>query len=111
MLFPPLGLVLLWRGPHRLGRKILGSVGIALYSMPYAALIIYLLASGYLVILTGDGALALVRATPERHEELARFPAIHGKTWNHPAIGEGKLLVRNAVEMACFQIGQRASKP
>ena len=63
-----------------------------------------LLASGHLVILSGDGELALVKATPERHEELARFQAIKGKTWNHPAVADGKILVRNAEEMACFQI-------
>ena len=64
-----------------------------------------LLASGHLVLLSGDGELVLVRATPERHEETARFPAIKGKTWNHPAIADAKIFVRNAVEMACFEIG------
>jgi outer membrane protein assembly factor BamB len=63
-----------------------------------------LLARGNLIILTGEGELALVKANPEKHEELARFQAIHGKTWNHPAISHGKLLVRNAVEMACFNL-------
>lgn len=63
-----------------------------------------LLASGYLVILSGEGELALVKATPERYEEFVRFQAIKGKTWNHPAIADGKILVRNAEEMACFQI-------
>lgn len=63
-----------------------------------------LLANGHLVILSGEGELALVKATPEHYEELARFPAIKGKTWNHPAIAGGKILVRNAQEMACFQI-------
>jgi outer membrane protein assembly factor BamB len=66
-----------------------------------------LLADGYLVILGGNGTLALVRATPDRYEELAQFPAIHGKTWNNPAIAQGKLLVRNAVEMVCFDISGR----
>ena len=41
-----------------------------------------MLADGHLIVLTEDGDLALVRATPERHEELARFPALDGKTWN-----------------------------
>jgi outer membrane protein assembly factor BamB len=63
-----------------------------------------ILASGHLVILCGDGDLALVRAAPDRPTELARFPAIRGKTWNHPAIAGGRLLVRNAVEMACFDL-------
>ncbi len=67
-----------------------------------------LLASGHLVVLGGDGALALVKATPERHQELARFQAVRGKTWNYPAIAGGKLLVRNEAEMACFQISPDA---
>jgi outer membrane protein assembly factor BamB len=64
-----------------------------------------LLASGHLVVLSGEGDLALVKATPDRFQEIARFSAIHGKTWNHPAIADGKLFVRNAAEMACFEIG------
>ncbi len=63
-----------------------------------------LVAGGHLIVLTGNGELALVRATPERHEELARAPGLTGKTWNHPALADGKLLVRNAVEMACFDL-------
>jgi outer membrane protein assembly factor BamB len=46
----------------------------------------------------------LVRATPERHEELARIPVLEGKTWNHPAIDDGYLLVRNINEMAAFDL-------
>lgn len=62
------------------------------------------LASGHLVVITETGDLVLVKATPERHEELARFSAISGKTWNHPAISNGILLVRNTTEMAAFRI-------
>lgn len=64
-----------------------------------------LLAGGHLVILGGNGELALVKASPLAFEELARFPALHGKTWNHPAMADGKIFVRNAVEMACFDLG------
>jgi outer membrane protein assembly factor BamB len=46
----------------------------------------------------------LVRATPDRHEELARFAAIRGKTWNTPTIVDGRLFVRNTTEMAAFDI-------
>ncbi len=63
-----------------------------------------LLASGHLIVITEQGDLVLVRATPERHEEIAKFPAIEGKTWNHPAMAGGILLVRNGAEMAAFDL-------
>ena len=63
-----------------------------------------LLASGHLVILCGDGDLALARANPDHPDELARCSAIKGKTWNNPALAGGRLLVRNAAEMACFDL-------
>jgi outer membrane protein assembly factor BamB len=63
-----------------------------------------LLAGDHLVVLTEEGEVVLVRATPDRHEELARFQAIEGKTWNHPVIANGRLLVRNLREMAAFDI-------
>jgi outer membrane protein assembly factor BamB len=63
-----------------------------------------LLAGDKLIVLTEDGDLALVRATPERHEELVRFPVLEGKTWNVPALAGGYLLVRNLAEMAAFDL-------
>jgi outer membrane protein assembly factor BamB len=63
-----------------------------------------LLASGHLVVLTEEGDVVLVRAAPEKLQEVARFSALKGKTWNIPAISDGLLLVRNEVEMAAFRI-------
>jgi outer membrane protein assembly factor BamB len=65
-----------------------------------------LLAGSHLVVLTEEGEVVLVRATPEGHQELARFSAIEGRTWNIPAIDNGLLLVRNTTEMACFRLGK-----
>jgi outer membrane protein assembly factor BamB len=62
------------------------------------------LASGHLIVTTEEGEIALVRATPAGHTELARFPALEGKTWNCPAIAGGRLLVRNATQMACYKL-------
>jgi outer membrane protein assembly factor BamB len=63
-----------------------------------------MLANGHLIVLTEDGDLALVRATPDRHEELARFHVFDGRTWNHPALADGILLVRNLSTMAAFNL-------
>ncbi|HVF89747.1 MAG TPA: PQQ-binding-like beta-propeller repeat protein [Blastocatellia bacterium] len=63
-----------------------------------------LLASGHLIITTDSGELVLVKATPEKHIELAKFQAVEGKTWNYPAIADGRLLVRNGSEMVCYNL-------
>ena len=68
-----------------------------------------LLAGSNLIVLTEDGDLALVRATPERHQEITRFPVLEGKTWNVPALSGGYLLVRNLAEMAAFDL--RVNQP
>ncbi|NQW04925.1 MAG: PQQ-like beta-propeller repeat protein [Acidobacteria bacterium] len=62
------------------------------------------MADGHIIVLTEDGDLALVRATPEKHAEVARFSVLDGKTWNHPAFSDGRLLVRNLKEMAAFDL-------
>jgi outer membrane protein assembly factor BamB len=64
-----------------------------------------MLASGHLIVLTEGGDLALVQATPARHVEIANFGALGGpKSWNHPAMSDGILLIRNDTEMAAFDL-------
>jgi outer membrane protein assembly factor BamB len=61
-----------------------------------------------LVVLSESGEVALLAANPEKHEELGRFQAIEGKTWNHPVVVRGKLFVRNDTEMAAFELAPEA---
>jgi outer membrane protein assembly factor BamB len=57
-----------------------------------------------LLVVSEDGAAILVAANPERHQEIGRFQAVQGKTWNHPVIAHGRLYVRNGEEMACYEL-------
>ena len=51
-----------------------------------------------------QGELALVSALPGQYTEIARVPAIEGKSWSHPVLVGDVVLVRNAQEMAAFQL-------
>lgn len=63
-----------------------------------------LLSGDHLVVTTEDGELALVAASPETFQEIAKVQAIEGETWNVPAFAGGILLVRNTKEMAAFDL-------
>jgi outer membrane protein assembly factor BamB len=67
-----------------------------------------LLTDDLLLVLSEGGQLALVEARPDQYHELARADALRGKkTWNCPAMAAGKAYLRNADEMACYDLAAR----
>jgi len=57
-----------------------------------------------LLVISEKGELALVRATAERFEEVARMQVLEGKTWNHPIVVDGVAYLRNAEEAAAYRL-------
>lgn len=66
--------------------------------------LVVLPAQDLLLVISEEGELALVSASPDQFREVARFRAIEGKTWNHPVLVRDVLLVRNGQEMAAFRL-------
>jgi outer membrane protein assembly factor BamB len=63
---------------------------------------------GQMLVISDKGEAVLTEVSPDGIQERGKFQAIKGKTWNHPVIAHGKLLIRNGEEMACFEIGPQA---
>jgi len=67
-----------------------------------------LCAGSDLIIVVGEtGGLFLLRANPEKHEELAHVSALSDKTWNHPVLIGDRLFLRNATEAVAYQLPVR----
>ena len=60
-------------------------------------------ADGKLFISTMKGELVLVRATPERYEELSRATVL-GSTRQAPALSNGRLFLRDDKEIVCLDV-------
>ena len=57
-----------------------------------------------LLVLAETGEIVLVRATPERREEMTRFEVLDAKTWNHPVLVGDRLYVRNGEEAVALEM-------
>lgn len=64
-----------------------------------------LYADGHILVLSEKGELVLVQPSPEKLLELSHIEVLKtAKTWNPPAMARGLILVRNAEEVACYDL-------
>lgn len=63
--------------------------------------------SGQLLLTSETGDLVLLQADPKSLVELAKFPAVEGKTWNHPVLIGNRIYIRNAEQAACYELQVR----
>jgi outer membrane protein assembly factor BamB len=58
----------------------------------------------WMLVQAEKGFVTLVKANPERLEEVSRLDALHSKTWNPPTLAGRWLLLRNDTETVCYEI-------
>jgi outer membrane protein assembly factor BamB len=62
-----------------------------------------------LIVLSDQGELSVVKATPDRFELLARTQAVGGKCWTTPILAQGRIYVRNSKgELVCLDVRSKS---
>ncbi len=65
-----------------------------------------LYADGKLYFRYDDGTMVLIKATPEKYEEISTFkiPDVSKPSWPHPVIAGGKLYLREQDKLLCYKL-------
>lgn len=64
-----------------------------------------MLADGKLIVLSGDGELSIVEASPAGYRELAKGRILTGRCWTVPVLANGKIYARNAMgHLVCVKL-------
>ncbi len=64
---------------------------------------------GQLLVLTEPGELVVLRPDPSAPVEVARFQALGGTSWNHPAFSGGRIYARSNIEMVVLDVATAAA--
>ncbi len=65
-----------------------------------------LYADGRLLVLSEQGVLALVEATPEAYRETGRLTVFTARTWTMPSLADGRLFVRSGAELVALKVSR-----
>jgi outer membrane protein assembly factor BamB len=63
-------------------------------------------ADGHLLVLSDQGRLVLVEATPDEYRESGSVQALEGRCWTAPTLANGMLYLRNHEEMVRYDLRQ-----
>jgi len=69
----------------------------------------YMIADGLIYVMSNEGVLTLVEATPSGYQQLAQadiFPHGH-EAWGPMAMVNGRLIVRDFTQMACLDVAEK----
>jgi len=61
-------------------------------------------ANGRVLASSENGWLVVVDPSPEAYKEIARVRPLRGKTWNIPAIADGRIYFRSTTEAVCLDV-------
>jgi hypothetical protein len=56
------------------------------------------------VVLTEGGELVLVEPNPAAYTEIARYQALAGTSWNHPAFSNGRIYARSNTQIVALDV-------
>lgn len=70
----------------------------------------FIAADGKLFVVTMQGELAVVRATPKAFEEIGRGPVLGGTTRQGPSLANGRLYFRDDSEIVCVDVRSAGGK-
>ena len=69
----------------------------------------FLLADGKIYVLSEQGTLSIVKATPEKFEPLAEHKILHGHdAWAPIALAGGRMILRDSKKMVCLDVTRGA---
>jgi len=68
-------------------------------------------ADGMLIVLGGDGLLALIEATPEEYRELGSMQVFETTTWTAPTLAAGRLYLRDQERIVCLDLRSDGEPP
>ncbi|MCA9192283.1 MAG: PQQ-binding-like beta-propeller repeat protein [Planctomycetales bacterium] len=66
--------------------------------------VLLLVDSNALIVQSEQGDIYLLAAEATGLKELAKLPALQGRTWNHPVVVGNRLYARNAGQAICYEL-------